>query len=343
MKSVLAAALLALAPGLALAQAADGREALVRDIDDVRARWLPDGVAADPVARRYAPLLADIRARAEIAADAPAVGRGRREFHEWKESFFGRRYAQAKADGFTAQTFAQYLNEMARETAITGAIRQAIARQIAEKRVAETSRAWERGPGAAADGAATRPSASFVDADPTGMARYKKVRALLLSQGKPAAIVDAALAEALRQKADPLLVLAVIKSESDFDKNAVSYKRDRQGRKILGPDGKPIEIAHGLMQLTADKGRNLYDVRTNLRLGVAYLKYLWGEFVHADMSVLARLDPFASHRVKSAVAAYNAGDGAVQAYGGVPPYHETQGYVQKVLAYYESLKRRLLA
>jgi soluble lytic murein transglycosylase-like protein len=61
------------------------------------------------------------------------------------------------------------------------------------------------------------------------------------------------------------------------------------------------------------------------------------------MSGIESLNPWASHDVKAAVAAYNAGPGAVQKYNGVPPYRETQGYVKSVLAYYEQLKRSMSA
>jgi hypothetical protein len=101
------------------------------------------------------------------------------------------------------------------------------------------------------------------------------------------------------------LVRAVIQAESDYDHLAVSSKG-----------------AQGLMQLMPDTGRrmgvsNAFDARQNIFGGVRYLRLL--------------LDMFQGD-VRLATAAYNAGPNAVVRYGGVPPYRETRGYVQKIQA-----------
>ncbi len=106
-------------------------------------------------------------------------------------------------------------------------------------------------------------------------------------------------------KLDPNLVLAVIEVESNFNPQALSPKN-----------------AQGLMQLipaTAERFgvRDVWDPEQNMRGGMAYLRWLLGEF---------RGD------VRLALAAYNAGEGAVQKHGGIPPYPETQQYVQRILA-----------
>jgi hypothetical protein len=101
------------------------------------------------------------------------------------------------------------------------------------------------------------------------------------------------------------LVKAVIAVESEFDQWAVSSKG-----------------ARGLMQLMPDTARRLgvadsFDARQNIFAGAQYLRQM--------------LDQFGGD-IDLALAAYNAGPNAVLRYGGVPPYRETRGYVQKVQA-----------
>ena len=112
---------------------------------------------------------------------------------------------------------------------------------------------------------------------------------------------------------DPALIKAVIANESGFNANATSK---------VG--------AQGLMQLmpatAASLGvRDAYDPAQNVAGGARYLRGL--------------LDRFGGDK-RLAVAAYNAGPGAVEKYGDVPPYAETRGYVQNVLASYETYSSR---
>lgn len=106
---------------------------------------------------------------------------------------------------------------------------------------------------------------------------------------------------------DPHLVDLVIRMESGYNPNAVS------------PKG-----ATGVMQLMPDTARayrvaDMFDPADNIRGGVHYLRDL--------------LDRFGSD-VRLALAAYNAGPEAVQRYGGIPPYDETENYVHSILSAY---------
>ena len=66
---------------------------------------------------------------------------------------------------------------------------------------------------------------------------------------------------------------------------------------------------------------NIFDPEQNVMGGAKYLRQMLDQF-NGDTEI--------------ALAAYNAGPGAVKKYGGIPPYKETQNYVQKVLNYYQA-------
>ena len=106
---------------------------------------------------------------------------------------------------------------------------------------------------------------------------------------------------------DPRFIHAVIKQESKYDSKAVS------------PVG-----AKGLMQMmpaTAERFglKDPFDPTANVEAGTKYLKWLLKRF-DGDVSL--------------ALAGYNAGEGAVDKYKGVPPYSETQNYVKKIVSNY---------
>jgi len=121
---------------------------------------------------------------------------------------------------------------------------------------------------------------------------------------RPARYIEDIHAIARQHGVSPALVEAVVRMESGFDPRAVS------------PKG-----AGGLMQLMPETASALgvldrFNPRENIRGGVRHLRYL--------------LDRYKGS-VALAVAAYNAGEGAVDTYRGVPPYAETLQYVQQVL------------
>ncbi|RPH76376.1 MAG: lytic transglycosylase domain-containing protein [Nitrospiraceae bacterium] len=112
-----------------------------------------------------------------------------------------------------------------------------------------------------------------------------------------------------RHQLHPALIRAVIKAESDFDPRAVS----RSG-------------AIGLMQLMPQTAvrldvRDMYDPDDNVGGGTKYLRQLLDRF-HGNLPL--------------ALAAYNAGENAVDRYQALPPFDETRQYVRKVLRYYRT-------
>ena len=131
--------------------------------------------------------------------------------------------------------------------------------------------------------------------------------------GAPAPVAPAEIDGLVAQNAatwqvDPALIKAVIANESGFNANATSK---------VG--------AQGLMQLMPETAaslgvRDTYDPAQNVAGGARYLRGL--------------LDRFGGDK-RLAIAAYNAGPGAVEKYRDVPPYAETQSYVQNVLASFD--------
>ena len=119
------------------------------------------------------------------------------------------------------------------------------------------------------------------------------------------------IASALRHGVDPALMKAMMHTESGFNPNARS------------PVG-----AQGLMQLMPATARrfgvyNAWNPAENIEGAAKYLKFLQGRFGN----------------IQHVIASYNAGEGNVAKYGGIPPFRETRDYVQRVLSRYNNLYR----
>lgn len=114
-----------------------------------------------------------------------------------------------------------------------------------------------------------------------------------------------------RYDIDADLIRAVIRVESNFNSTARSTKG-----------------AMGLMQLMPETARlhnvlDAYEPSDNIEGGVRHLKMLLGRY-QGDLQL--------------SLAAYNAGSGAVEKYGGIPPFAETRDYVRRVLNHYDSYR-----
>jgi|SRR5262245_225090 len=151
-------------------------------------------------------------------------------------------------------------------------------------------------------------SLTNVPSDP----RYRKIE--IQSSQFPAILSERELEPVIRRHSSqhqlhPALIRAIIKAESNFDPRAVS----RAG-------------AIGLMQLMPQTAvrldvRDMYDPDDNVGGGTKYLRQLLDRF-HGNLPL--------------ALAAYNAGENAVDRYQSLPPFDETRQYVRKVLRYYRT-------
>lgn len=119
------------------------------------------------------------------------------------------------------------------------------------------------------------------------------------------------VASALRNGVDPALMKAMMHTESGFN----PYARSPVG-------------AQGLMQLMPATARrfgvyNAWNPAENIEGAAKYLKFLQNRFGN----------------IQHVIASYNAGEGNVSKYGGIPPFRETRDYVQRVLSRYNNLYR----
>ncbi len=107
------------------------------------------------------------------------------------------------------------------------------------------------------------------------------------------------------------LLKAVIKAESDFDPNAVSNKGAKGLMQIMPQNFPMLNVS------------NPFDPHQSINAGARYLR-----------EMLDRYDG----KLGLTLAAYNAGPGAVDRHNGVPPYQETEEYIERVMRYYHRYK-----
>ena len=117
-----------------------------------------------------------------------------------------------------------------------------------------------------------------------------------------------------RHGIDPAFIKSIMAAESSYNSRAVSHAG-----------------AQGLMQLMPATARrfgvrDVFNPQENIEGSVKYLAWLKNRF-NGDVSLV--------------LAGYNAGEGNVDKYGGIPPFKETQNYVVKVLGRYDQLYRQL--
>jgi soluble lytic murein transglycosylase-like protein len=122
-----------------------------------------------------------------------------------------------------------------------------------------------------------------------------------LEAGEFANLIDEA---ASRHSVDPALLTAMAQVESAFNPRAVSHKGAKGILQLMPETAKRFGV------------RDLFDASQNIDGGAKYLSWL-----------LERYDG----RTDLALAGYNAGEAAVDQYGGIPPYSETQNYVTRVM------------
>jgi hypothetical protein len=111
---------------------------------------------------------------------------------------------------------------------------------------------------------------------------------------------------ALRYALNPLMMAAVVEAESDFNPRAVSRK---------GACGLMQVLPSTARRFGLHRRRDLFNPRKNLETGARYLRWLIDRFGDDAARVLA---------------AYNAGEGSVERFGGLPPFRETRDYVSSI-------------
>lgn len=134
------------------------------------------------------------------------------------------------------------------------------------------------------------------------------------------ALVPVMDAAARKHDIDPLLLHAIARVESRHNAKAISHAGARGVMQVMPMTGRRFGVG---------RTEALHDAATNVDVSATYLKVLQRRFGN-DLALI--------------LAAYNAGEGAVERHGRrIPPYRETQGYVRSVLSEYDRLRRAVVA
>jgi hypothetical protein len=151
-----------------------------------------------------------------------------------------------------------------------------------------------------------------------GAEKYAGLRSTLIRGGAEASVVDQMIAQSIQKGMDPLMTLAIGTQESSLRNNVTSRVHGQPGARGAMQLMPATACGLGVCNTAA-----LYNPTVNVGLGTTYFQKMLTLFGRPDL----------------AIAAYNAGPGAIQKYGGVPPYAETQNYVRRVSAYYQQYRR----
>ena len=167
---------------------------------------------------------------------------------------------------------------------------------------------------------ATKPNTAAGGPSTASLLDFRLPKGALSASSKPGAqFVDANDAgkyaemindAAVRYGIDPRLVAAVTRAESGFNPRAMSQAGAKGLMQLMDPTAKALGV------------KDSFDPQQNVNGGTKFLS-----------EMLDRFD-----RPELALAAYNAGPGAVAKYGGIPPFQETRTYVDKVMGYQRQMR-----
>ncbi len=331
-------------PALGLLPLVDdaSRAGLLKEMEASRTALLPQTEPLQAVTVRFQARLNALRDQATAAMTPAALEKSKKDFNEWKYEVIRALYAENQKAFPGGTTYAAFSTQKAREISFVLALHQQFAAQRVESQAASVREAslsagssdpttWTRAFDGAAPKAGETPApvsdGAVKAAMPTGAAKYKKLRDIAVNNwGASPKIVDAAIAESIRQNVDPALVLAVIWQESRFNPHATSNCGARGLMQVMPDTGVGLGVS--------DPGM-LYDIKTNLRAGVHYLRNAAAYLkLNVDLSDISDAAP---NKIKALLASYNAGCGAVSKWLRQQgenlvriPYAETRHYVRVI-------------